>query len=167
MIDLRGKLPTRPGRAYYHRDLAGITGITVHYTASPARAGLDAVRAIAKYQVGPNAQEAFPGIAYTMVVDSEGTIYQCWDLDVRCWHSGAVVGGVARNASHVGIAIINDTDPSMDQLNGLADAIQLCEYQLDRPLTVEGHKDAPYPTACPGAHWQDWKPALMTLVNIR
>lgn len=164
MLDLRGLLPTRPGRPYYLRPLDGITGLTIHYTASAPQAGKDAVRAIAQYQVGPNAQEDFPGIAYTLVVPSDGTAYICHDLAVRTWHSGAVVDGIARNASHVGVAYIGDYQPNAAQLSGLAAAIGWVQAQLGRALTVEGHQSS-YPTECPGKDWPIWKQQLLELIS--
>lgn len=113
------------------------------------------------------AQEEFPAIAYTLLVDCRGDLYLCHALDVRCWHSGAVINGLARNASHVGIAFINDGFPTLGQLDGLAWAIVWCERQLGRELEVEGHKDAPYATRCPGDDWPGWRDTLMGYVRER
>lgn len=161
-IDLRGKLPTRPGVAPYTlRPLPGITGKTIHYTASTRRAGVAAVRAIAEYQVGPGAQEDFPGIAYSLIVDGAGDAYQCHDLNVRVWHSGARVNGISRNVSHVGICYIGAGAPTPDQILGLARACVWADRQLGRALSLEGHRDANYPTSCPGgATWPGWRAAL-------
>lgn len=105
-------------------------------------------------------QEEFPAIAYSLMVACDGAVYLCHDLDTRCWHSGAVVSGVARNASHVGIAIINDGSPSEGQLDGLVEAIIWVTGQVGRQLSLEGHKDAPYQTTCPGPDWAIWKGEL-------
>lgn len=118
--------------------------------------GIEAVRNIARYQVGPNAQEAFPGISYSLMVDGAGTIYQCWDLAVRCWHNGAVVNGIARNASHIGICFIGDDEPTEGQLAGLLGAVAWTEGQLRRRLDIEGHQDH-YATSCPGPLWPWWR----------
>lgn len=143
----------RPGaRPYYKRALDVVVGITVHYTASSPRT---TVWGTASYHVGPHAQEAFPAIAYHFFVDAAGTVYRCHDLDTRVWHSGAVVNGVARNASHIGICYAGNWEPSVNQRAGLRTAIALCEDELARPLTIEGHKDV-YATSCPGATWPLW-----------
>lgn len=179
-IDLRGKLPTRPGTTGQYgprvvvnhsdrslnlaesikRSLAAITGRTIHYTASPRRSGLAAVKAIAAFQVGPNAQEDFPAIAYSLIVDGAGTVFWLHDLNVRVWHSGAKVNGVSRNVSHVGICFIGATAPTPDQILGLARACVWADRQLGRALSLEGHKDPPYATTCPGADWPKWRAAL-------
>lgn len=152
--DLRGQLPVRPGRTYYNRPLSGIVGATLHYTAGSPSATVEAINA---YQIGPTAQEDFPAIAYHLVVTADGTVNLCHDLTTRVWHSGAVVDGVARNASHIGICYAGDVEPNAQQLRGLASGIAWCERQLGRQLTVEGHKDAPYATACPGPMWPQWR----------
>ena len=143
------------------RPVAAISGITLHYTASPTRDGIEAVRAIAAYQTGPGAHEEFPAIAYHLVVCGEGNVYWCNDLDVRVWHSGAVVNGLARNYTHIGIAYIGDQSPNAAQLIGLKRAIRWCEATLHKGVTVEGHRDAPYATACPGPAWPGWAELVM------
>lgn len=135
-------------------------GITLHYTASPVGYGKEAVEAIARYQVTQTDRDPFPAIAYSFVIDGFGDLYRCHDLSTRCWHSGAVVDGVARNASHVGIAFIGDGSPSQVQVWGLGVAIDLIEAEIGRDLALEGHRDAPYATLCPGPGWPDWREGL-------
>jgi hypothetical protein len=162
--DLRGKLPIREGRSYFERDLAGITGVTIHYTASPVESGTQAVRDIAAYQVGPTAQEPFPGIAYSLIVDGAGIAYLCWNLNIRVWHSGAVIDGVSRNKNYIGICFIGNGTPNAAQIECLARSVVWCEKKLGRWLKIEGHKDAPYPTSCPGNTWPMWKPKLLSRI---
>lgn len=128
--------------------------MTLHYTASPVGYGKEAVEAIARYQVTQMDRDPFPAIAYTFVVDGFGDIYRCHDLTTRTWHNGAVVDGIARNASHVGIAYIGDGGPTLSQLRGLAQAHLLCERELGFDLLPEAHKDQ-YATACPW-NWPSW-----------
>jgi hypothetical protein len=156
---LRGKLPTRTGaRPYYNRPLENIVGVTIHYTASSP---YTTVENIAAYQTGPNAQEEFPAVAYSLIVTADGSINLCHDLNIRCWHSGAVVNGVARNASHIGICWCGNTSPTPEQIQGLAGAIAWCEAQLGRRLEIEGHKDA-FATSCPGEGWPSWKDSVIS-----
>lgn len=158
-MDLRGALPTRRGaERYFTRDLDGIVGVTIHYTASSPYATPET---IARHQVTQTTTDPFPAIAYTLIVDWRGTVHLCHDLETRCWHSGAVVDGVARNRSHVGICWIGSYHPAPQQLTGMRQAIQWCERKLKRRLDVEGHSDS-YATACPGPTWPDWKPDILT-----
>jgi hypothetical protein len=162
--DLRGDLPTLGPpweiRAYHSRPLDGIDGVTLHYTGAPTG---QSARAIAEYQISPAAKkqtgagQPFPAIAYTILVTGDGVPNLCHDLDRRVWHSAAVVGGVARNLSHVGICYTGDQAPNDAQIRGLATAIRWCEEQLGRPLAIEGHRDPPYATPCPGPQWPTWR----------
>lgn len=171
---MRGELPTLdlslwPGaHAYYLRDVTAITGITLHYTAGSKDA---TPTDIARYQTSAAAAAQtgagypFPGIAYTFYVDGAGRVYRCWDFEVRCWHSGAVVDGIARNASHIGICYAGDYEPNERQIAGMAAAITWCQRYFGRSLTVEGHKDAPYSTLCPGLNWPKWKSLVTALIG--
>jgi hypothetical protein len=160
LIDLRGRLPTRPGaKPYYSREIHGLVGATIHYTAGSPQASVEDV---ARYQVGSNAQEAFPAIAYHLIIPAAGYVVLCHDLSTRVWHSGAVVNGVARNTSHIGICYIGNREPSLAQLAGIRGALRWCEQQLGRPLEhIEGHRDAPYATACPGPTWPFWRDEIL------
>ena len=128
--------------------------------------GVAAVETIARWQISRTKDEGnpdgpdypFPGIAYTWVLDGDGVLYRCWGLEVRTWHNGAVVDGVARNASHVGAAYIGLAEPNLAQIAGLARAWRLSEGELDWGLDLEGHKDH-YATSCP-SDWPAWRPQL-------
>jgi len=82
----------------------------------------------------------------------------CHDLDVKCWHSGAVINGVSRNTSHVGICWAGDSVPNDAQMEGLQEAVAFVRLQVGsrRMLPIEGHRDAPYATQCPGNRWREW-----------
>lgn len=161
ILDYRGRLPIRVGaKPYYSRELRGVVGATIHYTAGSPSASVEDV---ARYQVGPNAQEVFPAVAYHLVIPAAGYVCLCHDLSTRTWHSGAVVNGVARNTSHVGICYIGAHEPSPAQLAGIRAALRWCEQQLGRPFeSIEGHRDAPYATACPGPTWPSWRNQIMS-----
>lgn len=152
LVDLRGKLPTRPGTdgQYSKRNLAAVDSIDIHYTASPPTG---TVQSIASYQVGPGAQEDFPAIAYHIIVTGDGTANWCHDLDRRVWHNG----GSGRNERAIGLCYVGNVEPNDDQKRGLRRAVVWCQEQLGRPLAVAGHRDAPYPTQCPGPTWPGWR----------
>lgn len=166
IVDRRGTLPVLTGTyaqlAYHDRPLEGIVGATLHYTAGPAT---QTVEQIAAYQVSlaaapqTGAGQPFPGIAYAIVVTADGAVNLCHDLDKRTWHSGAVVEGKARNLTHVGICYTGKAAPNAAQVIGIAAAIDWCEKQLGRRLSIEGHGDA-MPTPCPGPEWPGWRPRV-------
>lgn len=163
LVDERGKLPVLAGSwptmAYHDRHLADIEGCTIHYTAGPVG---QTIRQIAEYQISnqaipqTGAGQPFPAIAYTLAVDATGVVHICHDIKKRVWHSGAVVNGKARNATHIGIVYTGNKKPNPEQIIGIATAINWCEKQLGRELLYEGHKDA-MATSCPGPDWPDWR----------
>lgn len=174
ITDMRGKLPINGEADYITRPLDGIKGITIHYTDSPPDA---TVWSIAAYQTSEAARRQtgngtpFPGLAYTYAVPLSGGAVKAWDLDKRVWHSAAYVNGIARNASNVGIVWIGNDTPTPTQIRGIAEAIYDVETQLGRQFDaghIEGHRDAPYATSCPGPSWPNWKPnVLAELERIR
>ena len=156
-------MPTNLESSYVRRPLAGIVGVTCHYTAGPAS---QTAAQVAAYQTSAAARPQtgndtpFPGLAYTLFVEGDGRVVLAWDLAVRVWHSAAVINGKARNATHIGICYSGDHEPNAAQKTGLAHAWHWCEAQLVRRLTVEGHSWAPYPTSCPGPTSHTWIPEL-------
>lgn len=159
--DLRGRLPAIG--QYNTRPLDAIRGITLHYTAGP----LDqTAEQIAAYQTSAEAAGQtgegvpFPAIAYTILVTGDGIPNLCHDLDRRTWHSAAIVDGLSRNLTRIGICFTGVSEPNAAQIAGLAEAIDWCERQLGRQLPIEGHRDAPYATKCPGSNWPSWRARL-------
>jgi hypothetical protein len=166
VTDLRGQLPTNSEAAYVARPLDGIRGVTLHYTEGPTS---QTAADIARYQTSEAARAQtgnntpFPGIAYTFLVDGTGTPNLCHDLSVRTWHSAALVNGLGRNLTHVGICYTGNQRPNEAQIRGIAEAIRWCQDQLGgRQLTIEGHRDPPYATQCPGPAWNQWLGEVLT-----
>lgn len=160
IVDRRHDLPKTA--SYSGRSLSGIKGITVHYTATDPSASIEAIAA-GQLTRWADAQQTvrFPAIAYTIVVDAAGVVSLCHSLEIRPWHSGAVINGEHRNTTHMGICWIGNHTPNPAQLIGLKGAIDWVEGQLGRTLPVEGHRDAPYATACPGPTWPAWKAQIL------
>ncbi|HEY1247446.1 MAG TPA: N-acetylmuramoyl-L-alanine amidase [Nitrososphaera sp.] len=165
-VDVRGKLPTNHEANYDKRDLAGITGITLHFTDGPAS---QTVYQIAQYQTSEDARgqtgndTPFPGLAYTFFVEQDGKTSQAWDLDVATWHSSAP----GRNTHNIGICYSGNVAPNAAQINGMAQAIGYCQKQLGRKIGVEGHKDYSLEaTQCPGPTWPSWRQDIMSGIPL-
>lgn len=151
--DARGTLPTRPGAApYRQRDINGVTGIRLHYTAGGT---WSTVRDIAAYQTGPTAQDNFPAIAYHVLVDGDGVAHWCHDLDVRVWGSGQS----GSNERDVHICYTGSVEPTLAQLVGLRRAVAWAQVHIGRALSVRGHSDG-FSTQCPGPRWPEWRDAV-------
>ena len=162
--DVRGQLATNHEADYKVRSLADITGITLHYTAG---SDSDTVFSVAQYQTSEAARAQtgnntpFPGLAYTLFVESTGKTSLAHDLTVECWHSS----GAGRNHNYVGICFAGNGNPSEQQMTAMAQAIGWVQRQLGRKLVIEGHKDA-YATACPGPGWPGWKQTVINRIPI-
>lgn len=176
ITDMRGQLPINNEASYSDRPLDGIKGITIHYTDSPPTA---TVHDIAAYQTSEAARKQtgndtpFPGLAYTYAVPLSGGAVKAWDLSKRVWHSAAKVRGAYRNATNVGIVWIGNDTPTREQVVGIAEAILDVERQLSAAgrdvqfdeKSIEGHRDAPYATDCPGPSWPTWKPDVIAALE--
>lgn len=160
-VDYRNRLPRFPEYgAYSPRPLSAVVGVTVHYTAGPAS---QTPEAIAAYQTSWAAAGQtgtgmpFPAIAYHALATADGQVYLCNGLDARVWHSGAA----GRNDTRVGLCFTGTGAPTAAQVAGMGRFLAWAERTLGRPLDVEGHRDAPYATQCPGPAWPGFKPALL------
>lgn len=155
---MRGKLPTNGEASYGTRALVGVDRATFHYTAGPAS---QTAAQVAAYQTSEAARPQtgndtpFPGLAYALFVEGTGRVIRAWDLATRVWHSAAVIGGLGRNYTSIGICYSGNVEPNPAQKQGLADALRWCEQQLGRRLQVEGHGWV-YSTACPGSTSHTW-----------
>lgn len=168
---MRGRLPTQADGAdgkgggigsgyevvasnvYGRRSLAGISSITLHYTASPVTGSLAGIANAQLQRVAdPSDGTKFPGLAYTYIIDGSGTPYLAWDIDVRVWHSAAP----GANSGSIGICYIGDNQPNVAQLAGIRAAILHAQASVGKTLTVFGHKDH-YATECPGPAWPTWR----------
>lgn len=167
VVDLRAILNTVPyvrdgAEPYGTRPVDGITGITMHYTASHPSTS---IWATALYQTSDAVlavgQPRFPSIAYHWYIVGD-VAYRCHDLATRCWHSAGIVNGVKRNDSHVAICYAGGRRPSEEQIQAIRLAIETTQQELGRALEEEGHKDATQ-TSCPGAAWPAWRSQIVVV----
>lgn len=155
IIDERWRLPTRedawetPNYPYRGRNIALVTGGRIHYTAGPTSS---TTLAIAQYQTGAGAQEDFPAIAYHYLIEGDGSVHWCHDLNRRVWGSGAP----GSNEQDVHVCYTGQVEPNDRQLKGIRAALIDAQEKLGRSLTIKAHRDG-YPTACPGPTWEQWR----------
>lgn len=154
MIDNRDNLPRRGGQRYPVRDLAAVNTAYLHYTAGANSAS---TLAVAQYQTGPTSHLDFPEIAYHYLVELDGVVHWCHDLDKRTWGSD----GPGANERGVHICYPGDHEPTAAQQRGLRDAVRHAQGLLGRSLVVQGHKDSGSATQCPGPTWPAWKAAVL------
>jgi len=87
ITDLRGQLAVHPARRFGRRRLEDIRGVVFHQQLSDGT-----VYAVARYHVSEECHispgKGCPGICYTFAIDTDGTIYQCNDLEAITWSQG-------------------------------------------------------------------------------
>jgi len=93
--DLRGQLPQHPDRRYGSRDVGQLLGTCDHHTGGKSHRGsageYDTHQLIAIDHSAATShlkEGGAPGIAYTYVIEPDGTIIECWDLTVKTWSQG-------------------------------------------------------------------------------
>jgi hypothetical protein len=163
-VDMSGSLPTNHEASYDSRNVADISGVTLHYTAGSSS---DTAFSVAQYQTSeaargqPGVPVPFPGIAYTLFVEADGKTVLGNQLTVACWHSN----GPGRNQHYVGICFAGNGAPNDAQMTAMGQAIGWVQKQLGKKLTIEGHKDASQ-TECPGPQWPSWKQTVINRIPL-
>lgn len=95
IVDKRNKLVKNSNKTYRRRAVSEIKNIAIHHSATTT----GSAESFARYHVN---NLNWPGIGYHYVVDKDGLISLCHDLDVVSYH----VGNSNRNA--VGICMVGD-----------------------------------------------------------
>ncbi|WP_096199174.1 peptidoglycan recognition protein family protein [Bacillus sp. FJAT-45350] len=95
IIDKRNSLTRHRSRTYRRRAKSGIRNIAIHHSATTS----GSAEAFARYHVNTL---GWPGIGYHYVVDKDGTISLCHDLEVVSYHVGN------SNSRAVGICMVGD-----------------------------------------------------------
>ena len=146
--DLRGKLPTAPGKQYARRGLSIIERIIIHHSATSGGGPED----FARYHVD---NHGWPGIGYHYVIDQAGRIFQTQDWETVSYHCSG------QNSNSLGICLVGNfsrTQPTEKQYKALEYLVSFIRTDLNnqlgtnKKLTVYGHKDFKA-TDCPGANF--------------
>lgn len=141
--DVRATMPRHTTRAYAPLDVAKLTGIAVHHSATSRET---TVEAVARFHVDGN---GWAGIGYHFVI-RRGHVYYVGDIDTARAH----VSG--RNHELIGICVMGtftDANPAPEDTTALRDLIAGLDAYLSRALPVDGHGGwamSGHGTACPG-----------------
>ena len=130
--DKRNSLKKHPTKKYSTRPLSAIENIVVHHSLTTQ----GSAEAFARYHVETN---GWPGIGYHFVIEKDGDIDWCNDLETKSYHVGN------SNRIAVGVCLVGDfrkelpTTNQMDSLYKLLDALML---DLDVSVSeVKGHSE--------------------------
>jgi len=133
VVDVRVSLPRHPVLKYRSRRLEDIRSAAIHH--SLTKTGTP--EAFANFHVGTN---KWPGIAYTFVIQKDGTIYWCNDLEAISYH----VGDSNRHA--LGICLIGDFRvqlPTPAQIYAVYRLLEYLQGTLPNMKQILGHQEYP------------------------
>lgn len=162
--DIRRTLPKHKTRSYGRRSKSQITKIAFHHSATTS----GSADAFARYHVNTL---GWPGIGYHYVVDRDGTINWCNDLETISYQ----VGG--HNATSIGVNLVGNFSIEGPTDAQLKSAIWLLNHLLKTELPhlkisdILGHKEfSNQATACPVISMNDVrtlvaKPVSKPVVN--
>jgi peptidoglycan hydrolase-like protein with peptidoglycan-binding domain len=134
IIDKRNALASNRSRSYRRRARSAIRNIAIHHSATTS----GSAEAFARYHVN---ELGWPGIGYHYVVDRDGSISRCHDLEVVSYHVGN------SNSHAVGICMVGDfRNQSLPDVQRRA-TLNLTRYLMDElniPVdNVWGHIEFP------------------------
>ncbi|MCR8658974.1 peptidoglycan recognition protein family protein [Paenibacillus endoradicis] len=133
IVDLRGKLPVHKTKKYNIRKASDIRSLAIHHSLTLS----GSAQAFATYHVNTN---GWPGIAYTYVIDKNGTINQCLDHTTIGYHVGN------SNKHALGICMVGDFRtqiPTESQYKSVLELVRWLQYQLPNATNVLGHSQYP------------------------
>ena len=139
LIDVVDQLRKHPHKAYSNRPLTAVTTITYHHTV-----GVTTPQGIANYHVST---KEWPGAAYHVFIDTDGSAYLLNRLTTRSYHD-------SNNTDSIGIAFNGDfrkQAPNQKMLDAAKLVTQLLAELLPNKLQFKGHRERPNnETVCPG-----------------
>lgn len=156
--DHRSLLPKHPSKTYGIRGLGDIKQIAVHHSLTLS----GSAKAFATYHVNNN---KWPGIGYHFVIEKDGTIIWCHDLEVRSYHVGN------SNRMAIGICLVGDFRKQDLLDTQLQPLLKLLKYLLRElnltPADVRGHSEFPdYGwKACPCVDMEQLRDQLVSRPN--
>ncbi|MPY20053.1 N-acetylmuramoyl-L-alanine amidase [Paenibacillus glucanolyticus] len=133
MVDLRGKLRTHKTKRYKTRKLSDIRSFSLHHSLTTS----GSPEAFANFHIDTN---GWPGIAYTYVIQRDGTLYMCWDPTVVTYHVGN------SNKHALGICLIGDfrtQKPTPEQYQSAIELIRELQPQMPSAQQIKGHSEYP------------------------
>lgn len=133
IVNLRGKLPVHKTKKNNIRKASDIRSLAIHHSLTLS----GSAQAFATYHVNTN---GWPGIAYTYVIDKDGTINQCLDHTMVGYHVGN------SNKHALGICMVGDfrtQQPIKEQYASALWLVRKLQAELPNATTVLGHSQYP------------------------
>lgn len=136
IVDVENKLARHKTKKYRKRQIEDIDYIALHHSLTDDIPGGEDVFAFARYHVN---DLGWPGIGYTYVIDTDGTIYKTAPATVVTYHVGK------HNFSALGVCMVGDfrdSKPNEAQYTAVMDLLSTLGYAYKIPVrNIRGHSE--------------------------
>jgi N-acetyl-anhydromuramyl-L-alanine amidase AmpD len=143
IIDMVGKLKTRPDKSYKKRKIEDVDQIVMHHSATKE----GSPEAFANYHVGTL---KWPGIGYHYVIDKKGNAYKCNPISNVSYHAAGA------NYNSIGICLVGNFDienPTDAQMKTAVELVKEIKQNM-RIKRVIGHREVKgTKKSCPGKNF--------------
>lgn len=133
--DVRRTLKTHPTRNFPKLSLKGKTTIAIHHSLTKQGASGSNAEGYARYHVDAH---GWPGIGYSYVIEPDGTVKFCNDIELRTYHVGN------HNNYAVGICLTGDfrtEEPTAEQKRSLRNLVDALKQDYPHLKYVKGHNE--------------------------
>lgn len=134
-VDFRNKVKRHPYLKFPVLNLKGKTTIAIHHSLTRRGLGGSNAESYAKYHVDTN---GWPSIGYSYVIEPDGTIKFCNDIELRTYHVGD------HNNYAVGICLTGDfryEKPTKTQEESLRNLVAALQKAYPHLKYIKGHNE--------------------------
>lgn len=136
-VDYRKKVKRHPSRKFPVLSLKGKTTIAIHHSLTRQGLGGSNAESYARYHVD---SLGWPSIGYSYVIEPDGTIKFCNDIELRTYHVGD------HNNYAVGICLTGDfryEQPTAAQKESLRNLVNALQKTYPHLKYIKGHNEFP------------------------
>ncbi|GIO25150.1 N-acetylmuramoyl-L-alanine amidase [Oceanobacillus sp. J11TS1] len=134
-VDFRNKVKRHPTRKFPVLSLKGKTTIAIHHSLTRQGLGGSNAESYAKFHVDTH---GWPSIGYSYVIEPDGTIKFCNDIELRTYHVGD------HNNYAVGICLTGDfryEEPTNAQKESLRNLVNALQTKYPHLKHIKGHNE--------------------------
>lgn len=134
-VDYRNKVKRHPTKKFPMLNIKNKTTIAIHHSLTKQGLGGSNAEAYARYHVDTH---GWPSIGYSYVIEPDGTIKFCNDIELRTYHVGD------HNNYAVGICLTGDfryEEPTVAQKESLRNLVHALQKQYPHLKYIKGHNE--------------------------
>lgn len=134
-VDFRNKIKRHPTKKYSKRSLSRVTTIAIHHSLTRQNLSGSNAEGYARYHVDTH---GWPSIGYHYVIEPDGTVKFCNDLEYITYHVGD------HNGYTVGICVTGDfryEELTPDQKESLRNVVRALQSSYPQMKHTKGHNE--------------------------